>query len=46
MTMCDRTGRQHAERLEGSSRDCTPEQLQECHGEVEMHPCADESDDE
>ena len=29
----------HPERLKGKPGECSPEQIKECHGEVEGHPC-------
>ena len=28
-----------AERLQGNPEECTQEQIRECHGDVEIHPC-------
>jgi hypothetical protein len=44
--MCDCKGCQHPEKLQTKSGDCSPEQIRECHGDVEKHPCKDESDDD
>lgn len=30
------------EKLVGKPKECTPEQIKECHGDVEGHPCVDE----
>ena len=30
---------QHPERLQGKPEDCTPEQVEECHGKTEEHCC-------
>ncbi len=30
---------QHPDKLKGKPEDCTPEQIKECHGETETHPC-------
>jgi hypothetical protein len=30
---------QKPEKLAGKPEDCTPEQIKECHGDVEQHPC-------
>ena len=43
--MCDcgckcECGCGHPEKLEGTPSECTPEQIQECHGDVAEHPCA------
>ena len=32
---------EHPERLKGEPGDCTPEQIQECHGGDKEHPCGD-----
>jgi len=37
--MCCTDCCQHPEKLEGKPEECTPEQIKECHGEVEEHPC-------
>ena len=29
-----------SEELKGRPQDCTPEQIEKCHGDVEEHPCA------
>lgn len=44
--MCDCSGCQceHPERQQGT--ECTPEQIRECHGDVEEHPCeAEQAED-
>jgi hypothetical protein len=34
---------QHPERLKGHKPgECSPEQIEECHGEEKGHPCADD----
>lgn len=33
---------QEPEKLKGKPQDCTPEQIKECHGDVEGHPCETE----
>ncbi len=40
--MCQETNRgcDHPERLKGSPGECTPEQIRECHGGTDEHPCA------
>jgi len=30
---------QQPEKLKGKPEDCTPEQVKECHGDTENHPC-------
>jgi len=38
--MCDEEGGyQKPQNLEGKPQDCSPEQIRECHGDVEGHPC-------
>ena len=44
--MCNRTGCQHPEKLKDTPAKCSPEQIRECHGDAEKHPCVEESDDE
>jgi hypothetical protein len=29
----------HPEKLKGKPSECSPEQIKECHGDVEEHPC-------
>ena len=37
---------EHPERQEGQGTQCTPEQIRECHSDVEGHPCeAEQSED-
>lgn len=33
---------QQPEKLKGKPEDCTPEQIRECHGDTEQHPCETE----
>lgn len=33
---------QHPEKLKEKPEDCTPEQIQECHGDTQEHPCKPE----
>jgi hypothetical protein len=44
--MCEKGsgGCQHPEKLKGRPEDCTPEQIRECHGDVEVHPCVETGD--
>jgi hypothetical protein len=35
----EKSGCQHPEKLKGKPEQCSPEQIKECHGEVEGHPC-------
>ncbi len=44
--MCDCKGCQHPEKLEGDPADCSEEQIRECHGDVQGHPCVEDDDDE
>ena len=30
---------QQTEKLKGRPQDCTPGQIEKCHGDVEEHPC-------
>ncbi len=30
---------QKPEKLKGKPKDCTPEQIKECHGDSKEHPC-------
>ena len=30
---------QRPENLKGDPKDCSPEQIRECHGDVKEHPC-------
>jgi hypothetical protein len=30
---------ENPEKLEGTPGECSPEQIKECHGNVEEHPC-------
>ena len=39
MCACDKSGCCHPEKLQGSPQECTPEQIQECHGDAQGHPC-------
>ena len=29
----------HPDKLKGKPGECSPEQIRECHGEIEKHPC-------
>jgi len=45
MQMCkweSTKGCEHPERLKGKPEECSPEQIKECHGDVEEHPCLKE----
>lgn len=35
---------EHPEKLKGRPGECTPEQIRECHGDVEGHPCEDKEE--
>jgi len=37
--MCNCKGCQKPEKLKGKPEECSPEQIRECHGDVEKHPC-------
>lgn len=38
--MCTcKTGCQKPEELKGKPEECSPEQIQKCHGEAPEHPC-------
>jgi hypothetical protein len=39
----EKTVCRHPERLEGKPEECSEAQIQECHGEVEKHPCEEET---
>jgi len=41
--MCDCCDCQHPEKLEKQPQDCTPEQIEKCHGSDGGHPCCEES---
>lgn len=39
--MCEKKeGCQKPEELKGDPKECSPEQIGKCHGDVEEHPCA------
>ena len=40
--MCEGCGCEHPEKLEKSPEECTPEQIEECHGSADAHPCCGE----
>ncbi len=42
--MCECCGCEKPENLKGRPEDCTPEQIEECHGSAEGHPCCGESE--
>jgi hypothetical protein len=37
--MCDEKKCEYPEKRKGKNQECTPEQINECHGDVEEHPC-------
>ena len=39
LTMCDPKGCEHPEKLKSEPGECSPGQVQECHGDVAEHPC-------
>lgn len=43
--MCCQDCCQHPEHLQGKPQECTPEQIRECHGDVEKHPCEEVKED-
>ena len=38
-------GCEHPEKLQGEPEECTPEQIRECHGDVEEHHCGGKTED-
>ena len=36
---------QKPEKLRGNPGECSPEQIKECHGDVEVHSCPPQSDE-
>ncbi|MFO8008203.1 MAG: hypothetical protein R6V05_10750 [Candidatus Brocadiia bacterium] len=38
---CETKGCQKPENLKGKPEDCSPEQVRECHGDAEDHPCTE-----
>mgnify|MGYP000084754102 CR=1 FL=1 len=36
---CEDSGCRKPEKLDGRPEDCSPEQVKECHGDVDSHPC-------
>jgi len=40
MSKCDC---QQPEKLKGKPEACSPEQIKECHGDVQIHPCIQEN---
>jgi hypothetical protein len=39
MGCCDKSGCAHPEKKQ-RAKECTAEQIRECHGDVQAHPCA------
>jgi hypothetical protein len=45
--MCETENKcEKPENLKTKPAECTPEQIKECHGDVEQHPCVDETEQE
>ncbi len=44
--MCDRKCCQKPEELVGEPKECSPEQIRKCHGDVKEHPCEEQSNDD
>jgi DNA-binding transcriptional ArsR family regulator len=42
LKMCCRDCCQQPEQLKGAPQECTPEQIRQCHGDSENHPCVAE----
>ncbi len=43
--MCDEKNKcQQPEKLVEKPEECAPEQVEECHGEAEEHPCVEETE--
>jgi hypothetical protein len=38
----NKKGCRNPEKLKGEPKDCTPEQIRECHGDAKEHPCTGE----
>ncbi len=44
--MCDEKNKcQQPEKLEEKPEECSPEQVEECHGDVKEHPCTEETEE-
>ncbi len=39
--MCCSSECEHPEKLKGNPKECTPEQIAECHPKLKGHPCAE-----
>jgi hypothetical protein len=37
---CGKTKCERPKELKGTPKDCSPEQVNKCHGNVKRHPCA------
>ncbi|MFH0788324.1 MAG: metalloregulator ArsR/SmtB family transcription factor [Pseudomonadota bacterium] len=44
--MCCNDCCQQPEKIKGTPEECTPEQIRECHGDTEKHPCTEEKKEE
>jgi ArsR family transcriptional regulator len=44
MKMCCNDCCQQPDKLKGTPQECTPEQIKECHGDTEEHPCKGEDE--
>jgi hypothetical protein len=45
--MCEqKKGCQKPEALQGDPKECSPEQISECHGDVKEHSCEERREDE
>jgi len=42
MCCAEKGGCQRPEELKGRPEECTPEQIERCHGSTQDHPCASE----
>ena len=46
-TMCEgKRGCQRPEELVGKPEECSPEQIKKCHGDVKVHPCVTQPEEE
>jgi len=44
--MCDKKeGCRQPEKSKGDPKQCSPEQIEECHGDAKEHPCVSDSRD-
>ena len=44
--MYEECGCTNPEELKGVPEDCTPEQIEKCHGDTDEHPCTEEKEEE